>query len=152
MMKILLFIFLCLPRLLWASDDWSKETHHLIEFVIANTHSDEKDLTTFGIEYEFFPEVYHRHFSIGISTDIEWDSDDEYYIGPLFTYYPIHEFKIFYSIGPFWNSQSTYTLQRIGIGYEHRVAEHDYIVPTFNYDFVNDETHIVLGVGYAHTF
>jgi len=126
---------------------------YLLELNAGVTFEDEEDVFEFGIDLERFIDGTHHHFSYGLATEAEFkDESTEYFFGPLISAYYFH-FKVFITSGiltdfdgeDFWRT-------RVGAGYEFVWKRGWIIIPTFAFDYIDDEINPAIVFGLAHEF
>ncbi len=153
--KSILFLSMFFPSLSFALEDsrpQSEGKDHLLEVTIGQIKIKEREVFEAGFDYEyFFPNADH-HFSLGVASEIEFLSEDEYYLGPLFSLYYFH-YKLFVTSGLQTNfSGKTFWKNRLGLGYEIFVTDSFILIPGISVDRSEGEYHRALTVGAAIEF
>ena len=130
----------------------STGSENLIEVTVGQIEIEKQQFLEVSIEYEYFIPSSNHHFSIGLSSEIEFKNRDEYFLGPMVSLYFFH-MKLLYTSGLQTSFDgNNYWKNRIGLGYEYYIKEHIIIVPTIAADFIEGKTHRSLGIGLAKEF
>ena len=152
--SILIFAFLMTPHWLLAKDFARPESHGgdwLLEFTTELSFLYDVGEPGLGLDLEYFVPGTEHHFSVGLSTDVEFTkSFTQYFVGPLVSGYYRH-FKVFWTSGVVSeNFNRNLRKHRLGLGYE--IIGDLIYVPSVSYDKVGNHEGISIIFGVAHEF
>lgn len=129
----------------------SSEKNLLIEATAGQVWLPEDEVFELGLDVEFFPTKFAHHLSLGLSAEVEFEENNEFYLGPLLSYYQNH-YKVFTSAGLQGHDHHWRLKTRLGVGKEFYLTEDLIFVPGAFVDFIDDETHYALNFGFAKEF
>jgi hypothetical protein len=144
-MKKLFLLCLLLARAeVWGSDK-------LAELTYGKIWSKDDQFFEAGFDLEYFLPGFHHRVSVGLASEIEFEDENEFYAGPLVSFY-FHEFKAYLTSGlqghdSYWRVKS-----RLGAGYEIRLSNDYLLIPNATFDFIDQEIHPGVSLGVARFF
>lgn len=124
---------------------------YVVELNIGGFFEEEEKVLEFGFDFEYFVPGYHHHLSIGLATEVEFRSEDEFFFAPLISYY-YHHFKFFLASGILTKFHESEWKTKFGIGHEFFLAPEWILIPSIAYDRINEENGFSIAVGIGHEF
>lgn len=145
---IILSLLLLLPVSLLAN---SSPYHQLIELTAGKIWTQHDQFYELGLDYEYFPRKFDHHLSFGIATELEFEEENEFFVGPLVSIY-YHLVKYFLTTGLQGHDSYWRLKTRMGIGYEFYIKQNLILVPNLTADYIDQEIHPGISLGLAHEF
>ena len=131
----------------------SKGGNYLFEINSSVVFEGSEELFELGFDLERFVEGANHHFALGLASELSFtEGNNDYYLGPLFSFY-YHHFKAFFTTGVLTDfDEKVEWKSRLGLGYEFVFAYHFVFIPSVSVDYLEGNLYPVLGAGVACEF